>query len=238
MPSVARICVVSNCDRPAVSKNMCPAHYERARRGVTELEAPIAAYRPKNHAVPCAVDGCDRRAETKEYCESHYKQVKNYGIEPRALRAWSKQEGDCSVEGCRSAAEKTGLCILHYGQTRDGDVTLYAKRSDYAQGECVVSGCVKERTCAILLCKQHETISKQYKLTSIQLQMLWDGGCMICGSYEDLHIDHDHSCCPGGKKRHCGNCNRGCLCRRCNWGLGWFDDDIDKMKSAIAYLSA
>ena len=49
------------------------------------------------------------------------------------------------------------------------------------------------------------------------------GHCALCPTTEgdagsNLHIDHDHSCCPEPvtEKRTCGECNRGLLCGPCN----------------------
>ena len=53
------------------------------------------------------------------------------------------------------------------------------------------------------------------------------GVCGICGeppAKMNLAVDHDHSCCKGGKgARTCGKCIRGLLCSRCNRFLGWFE---------------
>ncbi len=58
--------------------------------------------------------------------------------------------------------------------------------------------------------------------------------CAICGdafSSTDRkfkpHVDHDHG--PGAKVRQI-------LCSRCNQGLGMFQDSVERLKSAIAYL--
>lgn len=51
-----------------------------------------------------------------------------------------------------------------------------------------------------------------------------------------MHIDHDHSCCPG--KGSCGKCVRGILCRNCNVGLGFLKDSIPRLEDAISYLSS
>jgi hypothetical protein len=64
------------------------------------------------------------------------------------------------------------------------------------------------------------------------------GVCAICklppkGSR--FSIDHDHSCCPG--RDGCGRCIRGLLCSSCNMGLGYFRDDKERLKRAVAYLS-
>jgi len=60
-----------------------------------------------------------------------------------------------------------------------------------------------------------------------------NGACAICGTDK-----------PGGKAKvwsvdHCHSTNRvrGLLCHRCNMGLGYFKDDLDRLRNAIAYLS-
>ena len=52
--------------------------------------------------------------------------------------------------------------------------------------------------------------------------------CKICGlsSEEVLNVDHCHST----------NKVRGLLCRKCNTGLGQFNDNIETLKIAIKYL--
>ena len=56
--------------------------------------------------------------------------------------------------------------------------------------------------------------------------------CGICKLDQDDHkrrfaVDHCHKT----------NTVRGLLCEKCNRGIGFFDDDISKMKFAIRYLS-
>lgn len=47
-------------------------------------------------------------------------------------------------------------------------------------------------------------------------------------------VDHDHSCCPGG--RSCGRCVRGILCRKCNVAIGYLNDDPALAKAVSDYL--
>lgn len=47
-------------------------------------------------------------------------------------------------------------------------------------------------------------------------------------------IDHDHKCCPGNKS--CGKCVRELICGGCNTMLGLANDDVETLKSAIAYI--
>ena len=42
--------------------------------------------------------------------------------------------------------------------------------------------------------------------------------CAACGGDEELHVDHDHSCCSGNFG--CKKCVRGYLCRKCNLAEG------------------
>ena len=51
--------------------------------------------------------------------------------------------------------------------------------------------------------------------------------CQICGTKEDLHVDHDHST----------NKVRGYLCRNHNVALGLFEDNPLHLELAIKYLS-
>ena len=51
--------------------------------------------------------------------------------------------------------------------------------------------------------------------------------CAICGrSFDEFmaYQDHDHACCPPGRKKqreYCGKCNRDILCYLCNrWAVG------------------
>lgn len=58
-----------------------------------------------------------------------------------------------------------------------------------------------------------------------------DGKCAICGkspSGKDTYfsVDHDHTT----------GAIRALLCRVCNAGLGCFDDDVEQLEMAIAYL--
>jgi hypothetical protein len=78
----------------------------------------------------------------------------------------------------------------------------------------------------------------------IELARSQDFVCAICGrfatpkpdgSWRELSIDHDHACCPSGKKQ-CGKCIRGLLCDKCNQLLGLAGDEIDLLLDAVAYL--
>lgn len=64
--------------------------------------------------------------------------------------------------------------------------------------------------------------------------------CAVCrDEFPDLravHIDHDHSCCPGSPDQSCGACTRGLLCKACNLMLGYAYDDPERLLAAVRYL--
>ena len=66
------------------------------------------------------------------------------------------------------------------------------------------------------------------------------GVCAICksdnpgGARKYFAVDHDHNHCPG--KYGCKNCVRGLLCGQCNMALGGFQDNIQRLESAIEYI--
>lgn len=87
-------------------------------------------------------------------------------------------------------------------------------------------------------------LRNKYGLTVEQLDELLesqDGKCAICGvsgpdaaRWNNLVVDHDHTCCPG--KKTCGKCVRGLLCSNCNCAIGLLGDNPETLMSAVAYL--
>ena len=76
-------------------------------------------------------------------------------------------------------------------------------------------------------------------------QLAKQGGvCGVCGQPEHrkgrggevkaLAVDHDHRCCAG--QISCGDCVRGLVCEGCNHTLGFAQDDVAVLSSAISYL--
>lgn len=66
-----------------------------------------------------------------------------------------------------------------------------------------------------------------------------DGLCYLClcplpEGAKEIHIDHDHSCCP--KRRSCALCRRGLTCRYCNVAIGAMGDDPERMRLAADNL--
>lgn len=63
--------------------------------------------------------------------------------------------------------------------------------------------------------------------------------CGLCRrefSNGETFVDHDHACCPTTGEKTCGKCVRKILCRKCNQGLGYFDDDPELLRTAADYV--
>lgn len=74
----------------------------------------------------------------------------------------------------------------------------------------------------------------RYKITPEEYDRMYNaqaGCCKVCGLHstcfdKPLYVDHCHTT----------EKVRGLLCHKCNVAIGLFDDDLEKIKSAIRYL--
>lgn len=90
---------------------------------------------------------------------------------------------------------------------------------------------------------QRPYLREQHGITESDYQRMvndQDGQCAGCGRVapiagKDLHIDHDHGCCPKGG-RSCDRCRRGLLCAECNMALGLLADDPERLDRLAAYV--
>lgn len=73
-----------------------------------------------------------------------------------------------------------------------------------------------------------------YGLSIDQYNEMMSQGCAICGTMENLQIDHDHRCCPRTNRKTCGKCVRGVLCGSHNKAEGHFKN-IDEITALLAY---
>jgi len=60
-----------------------------------------------------------------------------------------------------------------------------------------------------------------------EMKMSQDSKCAICNKDVPLKVDHDHST----------NVVRGLLCNGCNRGIGFFNENVSVLESAIRYLN-
>jgi hypothetical protein len=82
-------------------------------------------------------------------------------------------------------------------------------------------------------CKRWSSIKHNYGILPADYQAIleWQGGvCAICRRLPTEHLCIDHC--------HATGRIRGLLCRKCNTGLGCYEDDTELMNMAIKYLRA
>lgn len=77
-------------------------------------------------------------------------------------------------------------------------------------------------------------LKKFYGLTVEQYEELSKNGCGVCGTMDDLCVDHDHNCCAGRKS--CGACVRGVLCGRHNKAEGLLNGDPNEAMALATYM--
>lgn len=74
-------------------------------------------------------------------------------------------------------------------------------------------------------------IWKSYRMRESEYLDFIKDGCEVCGTHDNLCIDHDHDCCPG--KYTCGKCVRGVLCGRHNTAEALLT--TDEISNLLAY---
>jgi hypothetical protein len=115
------------------------------------------------------------------------------------------------------------------GETKPLDSFAYHKNyttKDKRQSYC--------KPCQYVI-SEKSRIMRTYGITVDEYQKMVEAQqhrCAICGQEENdaikkrLSIDHSHN----------DKQIRGLLCSKCNLGIGNFDDDVNRLRSAIAYL--
>lgn len=166
----------------------------------------------------------------------------------------------CAVNDCNKLVGKVDWCRRHYrfkrlygdpnyqGQTRfhKDEETRVSKICSKCKIDLPISSFPKggpNRNNRIgSSCKECNRLASKlsmYKLTLEEFNKLtskYNGGCYICGRIGNvMHIDHDHSCCPG--KRTCGRCTRGYLCPSCNHAIGALQENPILFAKALDYLA-
>lgn len=133
----------------------------------------------------------------------------------------------CSFPGCERPEHlrKWGLCTAHNLQRHHGKelkpIRGKARTRKY-EAACSIRTCRKEAV-SRGMCASHASVSYRMSIHPDDMPVILSPGtCEICKrGFDNLHIDHDHSCCPGNYS--CGKCLRGLLCPGCNSNLGWVE---------------
>ena len=88
-----------------------------------------------------------------------------------------------------------------------------------------------------LPCRNEYRRANKFKLTVSDMRQLLQTPCAVCGSRDDLHLDHDHKCCDT-ELNTCGQCLRGVLCGPCNVTLGIMQDSSENLRKLADYLDS
>lgn len=179
------------------------------------------------------VDGCERAVAGGGLCQKHYMRERRTG---RTDDVRQNARGTCSRDGCDHPHAALGLCEKHYRRARSLEMrsNRLCTRCGAPKPEGRTSYCSDACQTAA---RRASHILRRYGVTEEwyddQLARQ-GGGCWICGATESgngkprLSIDHDHET----------GLVRGLLCAWCNRGIGYFGDNPDQMRRAIAYLEA
>lgn len=191
--------------------------------------------------VICSSEGCDREAyrPRSKMCREHYNASRRVpGANLTSRKNPDGTPATCGWEtGCERFVRAAGLCSAHYQAHRNGG---YAARKP-----CPIPGCARTDLYQTTPgCKKHYQMSQRYSLSMGELSRLHANlKCQnpSCDEAINLHLDHDHACCPKGKfgtRRivSCGDCVRGWLCRGCNWALGNTRESPKRLRGLAEYI--
>lgn len=187
----------------------------------------------------CDFPHCGLPRSGRGYCKTHYAQLRYHEGDKEKLkpiRGGGVPPKPCTFPGCENTLQAVGLCDGHYKQKARGEELRPINHYRRVQegDECTVPGCTN-RPQMKGVCKPHVKLKSSYRLSDEQIVALFTNPCcQACGEIENLHVDHDHTCCPGFGS--CGQCVRGLLCHWCNTALGLMKDDPARIQNLITYL--
>lgn len=145
----------------------------------------------------------------------------------------------CRIPQCQNTVHviKRGLCKSHYHQENSGRPFSEVPFVEYEP--CSIHGCTRQKT-SRGLCTAHASVGSRHKIETTDLVRLYkENWCYACRATVPtggrMHIDHDHSCCPGSAL-NCGQCTRGTLCSTCNTQLGRYRDSPPEGGKLDTYL--
>lgn len=95
------LCLVRECGRPVVARDLCNTHYNRWWRGV-DLGAGRALATIDGPSSTCSVEGCERPVRTRGWCDGHYRRWRDRGAVGGLIKARvPKIDGNVRKDGYR-----------------------------------------------------------------------------------------------------------------------------------------
>lgn len=236
-------CVVEGCKSNESFRGACVKHRAEVHPEVRFPRRVGKWQNPDGSRKTCTAEDCQGGAEARGLCGEHYSRSvyipKGRSNTPGGIRikcTWSD-------EPCDQDATVRKMCNRHSKQ-RD---YLEANKGLPAFVTCPVNGCSRRMSRGSKICKRCNQFRWRYSFTVddvLRLHHPVNRFCRNtgCGSSEDLHMDHDHSCCPREKfgtshKVSCGLCNRGWLCKGCNNSLGMLQENPRRIQGLLDYLA-
>jgi hypothetical protein len=146
-------------------------------------------------------------------------------------REWRGKNPARSREINKDSADRNREKVRQYNreyQERNGDELRARRRAAWAANP--------EKYRAYGLKSKHGPFIVEDRAAMMEQQ---NGCCYLCGDplvEGDVHIDHDHRCCPDD--RTCHLCRRGLACGRCNVAIGMARDDPDRLRRLADNLEA
>lgn len=213
-------CSVDGCDNTVKAQNLCGGHYQRLRNG-GDMGTPLRVRTSRGD--PCKRGECGRTALKAGLCEYHYDELEN-------------SRNPCMEDGCGEPQVRRYRCERHY------HIWYLTYGKSVLDNKCRRLGCQRPAGQRTELCRVHYKQAWLYGLSTNEYVKLWAiQKCSnpACSNTTDLHIDHDHSCCPNiaDRNKGCGTCVRGLLCGGCNKALGMLGDDAARVQGLVDYLN-
>lgn len=186
-------------------------------RGLTDYLAGGARVGERN----CVEPGCHRRVIARGWCQNHYGKRWRLGLVqpelPLNRHILTNVDSDRLVADCTICGPAATIRMRDRGRSTGPRPECRGSRSREARGS-------EERRGYRLRSKYGLDVAAVERMTKVQ-----SGRCLICGTTPgQLVVDHCH---VTGKVR-------GLLCRNCNIGLGFLQDDPQLARRAADYLDA
>jgi hypothetical protein len=206
------ICSAEECTDSVYGRGMCKNHWQRWYKD-----------NPGPRRRVCMVDGCDKPRVGLGLCGKHYGRAKRRGTAEDSRRMLARAEGT-SEDGTR----KCYVCDRRKPRTPEF-FNPDKRTKDGMRGTC--KECARRASRRWFLGVRYSSSEEEFE----RILTAQDGKCAICsvalgapgGAKRTLpHIDHSH------KTRRV----RGILCHHCNVLLGHAEEDIGRLRLAIAYL--
>lgn len=192
--------------------------------------------------MSCSVVECGSKPFCRGWCVKHYTRWQRHGDPLATSRRPPAPDGATEAWCPRCTQTKN---VRFFGNRPGGRRKGYCREceSDYLAERLASSKDARDDRRAAALKYSRSERSRELRLAKLYGITLADydamlaaqsGLCAICsagepgGNANHWHVDHNHQT---GRVR-------GLLCTRCNIGLGYFQDDPDRLANALAYLAS